>query len=166
MAALSLRTARAADAAAIAAIWNPVIADTAITFTTALKTPDGIAADIARRGALFRIAEEDGVLAGFATCAPFRSGPGYARTLEHSIQLAPGARGRGIGRRLMQDLERVAQECGAHSLMAGISGENPGAVAFHTALGFAQVARLPEVGFKFGRWMDLVLMQKFLDFPP
>ena len=62
----------------------------------------------------------------------------------------------------MQRLEEVARHEGVHSLIAGISGENPDGVAFHEAIGFQHVARLRQVGFKFGRWMDLVLMQKML----
>ena len=72
------------------------------------------------------------------------------------------AQGGGVGRALMTAIEAHARSNGVHSLWAGISAENPGGVGFHRALGFVHVARLPEVGFKFGRWMDLVLMQKIL----
>ncbi|SMX49474.1 GNAT family N-acetyltransferase [Maliponia aquimaris] len=159
---LSVRPAEPRDAARICAIWNAVIETTAVTFTTELKTEAGITADIVARGAAFLVAETGGAVIGFATCFPFRSGPGYRHTLEHTIQLAPDARGKGAGRALMAALEQVARERGAHSLWAAVSGENPGGRAFHARLGYVEVARLPEVGHKFGRWMDLVLMQKFL----
>ena len=160
-----LRPAVSDDAAAVAAIWNPVIRDTAATFTTQEKTVEGLAADFATRaaeGKLFLLAEEAGTVLGFATYFQFRNGPGYARTMEHSIILSPAARGRGVGRALMAGLEDHARAAGVHSLWAGVSAENPSGVAFHAAIGFSEIARLPEVGYKFGRWMDLVLMQKIL----
>lgn len=157
-----IRPATPADCAAIAAIWNPVIRDTAITFTTLEKTGAGLAATLAEKAAAglpFLVAAEEEVL-GFATYGAFRSGPGYARTMEHTVVLGPAARGRGIGRALMAALEDHARARGVHSLIAGVSAENPAGRAFHAALGYAEIAVLPEVGFKFGRWMDLVLMQK------
>jgi L-amino acid N-acyltransferase YncA len=161
---MSVRAALPGDAPAIAEIWNRYIRETAVTFTTAEKTVEGLAADIAARAAPmgFFVAEDAGRVLGFATSFAFRSGPGYARSLEHSILLAPGAGGRGLGRALMAALEDRAREGGAHVLVAGISGENAGAVAFHAALGFEKVGEMPEVGHKFGRYMPLVLMQKFL----
>ncbi len=157
-----VRAAVVQDASGICEVWNPWIKDTATTFTTELKTKDGIAQDIiARQGAYF-VAEEDGHILGFASYFPFRNGPGYAHTKEHSINLAPQAQGKGAGRALMQALENHAHDQGIHSLWAGISGENPDGLAFHRKVGFTEIARLPEVGFKFGRWMDLVLMQKTL----
>ncbi|MBU2962714.1 GNAT family N-acetyltransferase [Citreicella sp. C3M06] len=157
-----IRQARPEDAAALVALWNPWIETTAITFSTDLKTAEGVGADIAARGAAFQVAEDAGQLVGLATYFPFRSGPGYRFTKEHSVILAPEARGKGAGRALMAALETAARAEGVQSLFAGVSGENPEGVAFHAALGFTEAARLPRVGHKFGRWMDLVLMQKFL----
>jgi L-amino acid N-acyltransferase YncA len=159
-----LRPATALDASAICAITNAVVRDTLITFTTDQKTEPAVAADIATRGPGFIVAELAGEVAGFATYAPFRAGPGYARTQEHTIHLTPAAQGRGLGRALMARLEQVAAANGLHVLVAGISSANPGAVAFHRALGFVQVGRMPQVGHKGGQWLDLVLMQKIL--PP
>lgn len=160
-----IRDARPADAPAIAAIWNPVIRNTAITFNAAEKSEDDIVAMIRSRqadGHGFLVAESEGDVMGFATYAQFRGGVGYARTMEHTILLHPAAHGRGLGRALMTALEDHARARGAISLFAGVSAENPAGRAFHAALGFAEVAILQRVGFKFGRTMDLVLMQKFL----
>jgi L-amino acid N-acyltransferase len=159
-----IRPATAADCAAIAAIWNPIIRETAVTFTTAEKTAEGLEAWIAEKAAAdlpFLLAVE-GELLGFATYGPFRAGPGYARTMEHTVILGPTARGRGVGRRLMAALEAHAAARGVHSMIAGVSGENLAGRAFHAAIGYAEIAVLPEVGWKFARWMDLVVMQKML----
>lgn len=162
---MSIRPAREADTPAIAAIWNRYIRETAATFTTAQKTPEGLAGDIAARaleGKAFLVVEEVGEILGFATYFQFRGGPGYAHTAEHSVMLAPAAQGRGLGRALMTELEAHARRAGMHSLIAGVAGENTAGVAFHAALGYRRIAVLPEVGRKFDRWMDLVLMQKLL----
>lgn len=157
-----IRQAVAADAAAVAALVNQIVKHTTVTFTTLCKTEASIAQDIAARGAAFVVAEQEGTVVGFATYFPFRTGPGYATTQEHSIVLAPEARGMGTGRALMAALEAVARRDGVHVLMAAVSGENATGIAFHSALGFVEVGRLPEVGRKFDRWLDLVMMLKVL----
>lgn len=161
-----IRPATPADCAAIAGIWNPIIRDTLVTFTTAEKTVGSLTATLAEKaaaGQTFLLAVEGASVLGFATYGQFRAGPGYARTVEHTILLGPAARGRGIGRALMAAVERHAAAAGAHSMIGGVSGANPAGRAFHAALGYREVAILSEVGFKFGQWLDLVLMQKFLD---
>jgi len=148
------------DAPRIAAIWNAVIRDSVATFTTAEKTPQGVADAMTRQP--FFVARQGTDITGFATYAQFRGGPGYAHTMEHTIHLADAARGQGHGRALMAHVETHARAAGVHSIFAGISGENSDAIAFHATLGYVEAARLPQVGRKFGRWHNLVLMQKFL----
>lgn len=155
-----IRQAEPHDILPILAFWNPLIRETSVTFTTIEKTADALAADMDARGPAFQVAEEAGEVQGFASYGTFRSGPGYAFTAEHTVILSPCARGRGIGRGLMTRLEDVARAQGLHVLVAGVSGENEAAIAFHRAIGFTEVARMPEVGRKFGRWLDLVLLQK------
>ncbi len=160
-----IRGARAEDAPILAEIWNHNIRHTANTFTTAEKTACGLADDIAARqavGRAFLVAESDGRAIGFATYFPFRSGPGYARTAEHSVMLNEAMKGRGMGRALVRAIEDHAQSAGIHVLIAAVSSENPNAVAFYKAIGYAQVAIMPELGRKFDRWMDLILLQKRL----
>ncbi|MCR9126700.1 MAG: GNAT family N-acetyltransferase [Rhodobacteraceae bacterium] len=157
-----LRAATAADAPGIAAIVNDVITGSLATFTDLVRTDADIATDIAARGAGYLVAEADGAILGYATSAPFRAGPGYALTHEHSIGIAAGARGQGVGRALLLALQAHLAGQGIHVLVAAISGANPRAVAFHAALGFEPVGRMPQVGRKRGQWLDLVLMQKFL----
>lgn len=160
-----IRPATDADCPAIAAIWNAVIRDTVFTFTTQEKTPAGLRdllADCTAEGRGLFVAVQGGDIAGFATYAPFRPGPGYAHTMEHSVHVADGARGQGIGRALMAALETHARSRGTHVMIAAISAPNGAARAFHTALGYAQAGSLPQVGFKSGKWLDLVLMHKRL----
>ncbi|MEM6589794.1 MAG: N-acetyltransferase family protein [Pseudomonadota bacterium] len=159
------RPANHADAGAIAEIWNHYIRDTTVTFTTDEKAPAEVAAYIDARcsgGMSVVVAEDDTGVIGFAAASSFRSGPGYARTLETSVMLRDGASGKGAGRHLMKAVEATARVGGAGALVAGISGENDGAVVFHARFGFEEVGRMPGVGQKFGRALDLVLMQKRL----
>jgi len=155
-----IRPATAADAPAIAAIWNQIIRDTLVTFTTDEVTDAAIADRIANAPVL--IAEDAGTCVGFATFGPFRSGPGYRFTAEHTIHLAPAARGRGLGRALLSELEDTARQNGLRHLIGAVSGANPEAAQFHTALGYSLVATLPEVGYKSGEWLDVLLFQKRL----
>ncbi len=159
---MRIRLAHADDAKAICAISNALIRDSLITFTTDLRSEAATREAIGAAGGSFLVAEEDGSVVGFASFGPFRGGPGYAHTKEHSIQLAPQARGRGVGKNLMARLEDIAVEHDVHALIAGISSANPAGVAFHKAPGFTEVGRMPEVGRKFGQWLDLILMQKIL----
>lgn len=159
---MNIRQAMADDAPAIVAITNAIIRDTLVTFTTDERSVESIVADIEAKGPAFLVAENDGVVLGFATYGNFRCGPGYAQCREHSIQLAPQTRGQGVGRALMAALEDGAKADQVHVLVAGISSANPAAIAFHAAIGFEHVGHMPEVGFKWGQRLDLVLMQKIL----
>lgn len=158
-----IRPAQASDAAQISVLWSGLIRETAVTFNSVEKSEADVRAlllEKSQQGLPFFVAMAEGDVMGFATYGQFRAGVGYAHTMEHSIMLDPRARGRGLGRGLMSALEEHARLRGVHSLWAGVSAENPAGVTFHRHVGFTEVATLPEVGFKFGRWMDLVLLCK------
>lgn len=162
-----IRPAIVLDAQAIADVWNPWIRDTGITFNAVDKRPEEVANLIISRttaghGFLVASDDDDRTILGFATYAQFRGGIGYARTMEHSIILSPQARGKGIGRTLLTAVEKHAFEEGAHQILAGVSSENAEGIRFHLAMGYVEAARIRDAGYKFGRYMDLVLMQKFL----
>ena len=160
-----IRLAGAWDATAIAGIWNRVIRDSTITFNAVEKDPNDLVRFMVRRadnGHATFVAEEEGEVLGFATYGQFRAGVGYARSMEHTIMLAEGARRRGIGAALLEAVEAHARAGGAHSMIAGVSGTNEAGVAFHAARGYGEIARVPEVGWKHATWLDLVLMQKIL----
>jgi len=99
---------------------------------------------------------------GFASFGDFRSWPGYAFTVEHTVHVAAGHRGAGVGRALMEALLAEGRAAGKHVMVGGIDAENVASIRFHQKLGFREVARMPEVGRKFERWLDLVLVQRFL----
>ncbi|MGR3467625.1 MAG: GNAT family N-acetyltransferase [Shimia sp.] len=148
------------DLPGIADIWNTAIRETVQTFTTAEKTLDDLRAAMVLPRVLLVARAED--VLGFATLGPFRSGPGYRHSVEHTLYVSEAARGRGIGVALLCAVEAEARAMGAHVMVGGISSGNPRSVAFHRREGFTEVGRMPEVGRKFGQWFDLVLVQKVL----
>ena len=161
-----IRLARPDDAAGICAVWNPIIRDSAITFNPVEKTEAAIAALIADRAAAghaVMVAEDGGTVLGFASYGQFRAGLGYARTMEHSINLSPAAQGRGIGARLLRAIEDHARAGGAHVMVGAVTASNAPSVAFHRRMGYSEVGLMPDAGYKFGRYHDLLLMQKILD---
>ena len=154
-----IRAAQPKDAKQIADIWNHAIRNTTITFNPVEKSVEEVAQLCARNTLVWDDGEQ---VSGFARYFQFRGGEGYRFTVEHTIMLHPTAHGGGIGRALMEALFDHAKKQGFHSMFAGCSAENVGAVTFHVRLGFQEVATLPQVGFKFDRWIDLVLLQKML----
>ena len=154
-----IRAAISEDAQAVASIWNDAIRNTTVTFNPVEKSVEEVATLIAQDCLVW---EDGGRVLGFARYFPFRGGEGYRFTVEHTIMLHPDGHGKGGGRALMRALFAHAKAAGKHTMFAGCSAENASAVRFHAQMGFAEVATLPEVGFKFGRWIDLVLMQKTL----
>jgi phosphinothricin acetyltransferase len=161
-----IRDATAADAPAIGAIWNPIVRDTVVTFWPNERSDSEIARLIAERqaaGWAFLVAEAAEVL-GFASYFQFRGGPGYARTMELTINIAPGVRGQGVGRDLLQALEARATAAEVRVMIGAVTGSNGASIAFHRRLGYAEMGRIPEAGWKFGRFHDLILMGKTLGF--
>ncbi len=162
---MMVRKASTGDADAIVSIWNPMIRDTQVTFDRVEKSPRDVAAMIADsedRGHWFLVAEAAGRVVGFATYRQFRAGIGYAHTMENTVIIAPQAQGKGAGGELMGALEDHARDAGVHSMIAAISSENPGAIAFHQSIGYREVAIVPDAGRKFDRWLDLHVLQKIL----
>jgi L-amino acid N-acyltransferase len=160
-----IRPARAVDAPALAALLNHWILNTTVTFTPVPKTEGDILDMIAAKtaaGHAFLVAEDEGQIIGQASYSQFRGGPGYATCMEHSISLLPGTHRKGLGRALLSAIEDHARAHRAHQMIAAISAENPDGRAFHARMGYAEVATIADAGFKFGRHIDLVLMQKFL----
>jgi phosphinothricin acetyltransferase len=166
---LSIRAARAADIAPMREIFNEVIAtSTAVYYFEPTSLAERTAWFDARNAAGFPIlvAERDDAVLGFASFAEFRGAwPGYRYSVEHSVHVRADSRGQGIGRQLVAALFPLAVAMGKHVMIGGIDAANTASLRMHASLGFGQVAHFREVGHKFGRWLDLVFMQRFLDAP-
>ena len=105
------------------------------------------------------VAEENNKVIGFSTIATFRPWIGFRFTVENSIYVADGSRGKGVANVLMPPLIAAAKDLGLHAIVAGIESENASSIALHSKFGFKEVAHFKEVGFKFGRWLDLTFME-------
>jgi L-amino acid N-acyltransferase YncA len=105
------------------------------------------------------VAELDGSVIGFATYGPWRPKTGYRFTVENSVYVHPDHRGRGAATSLLSTVIEHARDGDVHAIVAGIEATNAASIALHEKFGFRQVALLPEVGFKFGRWLDLTYLQ-------
>jgi L-amino acid N-acyltransferase len=160
-----IRPAEETDVPAITDIVNAAIVNTLASWMHhPFPLEDRCEWFLARRAQHFPIlvAEVDGAIAGYAATGPFRAYDGYARTVEHSVYIREEFQRRGLGRALMTPLIDVSRERGDHVMVGAIALPNEPSVALHTALGFVEVGRMPEVGWKFGDWRDLLLMQKIL----
>lgn len=161
-----IRASRDTDLAAIAAIYGHHVLHGTGTFETTPPTEAEMAArraDVLAKGLPYLVAEEAGRVLGFAYCQWFKPRPAYRFSAEDSIYLHPEAAGRGLGRRLLAELAAQAQAAGIRKLIAviGDSG-NAGSIGVHRALGFTPAGQFKSCGWKFGRWLDIVLMEKAL----
>jgi len=111
------------------------------------------------------VEDGEGTLLAFGSYGTFRAWPAYKYTVEHSVYVHQDHRGQGLGRVVMQALIAAARQNDLHAMMGGIDATNAGSIALHERLGFKHVGTLPEVGFKFGRWLDLAFYQLLLDTP-
>lgn len=160
-----VRAAQARDVPAILDIVNDAILNSAALFEYEPRTLGEQAGWLAERNAggwPVLVAEVDGDTIGFASYGPFRARPAYAATVEHSVYVAQHGRSKGVGRALMLALIAAAKADGRHVMVGGIDGSNDASIAFHAALRFVETGRMPEVGWKFERWLDLVFMQLIL----
>ncbi|RCW76020.1 GNAT family N-acetyltransferase [Pseudorhodoferax soli] len=162
----SIRPSTDADVAAIAAIYTHHVLHGTGTFEIDPPSAQDMVArraDVLAKGLPYLVAEEDGRVLGFAYCNWFKPRPAYRFSAEDSIYLAPEAAGRGLGRQLLTALAEAAQACGVRKLIAVIGDSaNAGSVGVHRALGFEHVGVIRSCGWKFERWLDIVLMEKAL----
>ncbi|MBO9513222.1 MAG: N-acetyltransferase [Variovorax sp.] len=106
-----------------------------------------------------------GQLAGFASYGTFRAFPAYKYTVEHSVYVHKDHRGQGLGQRLIEELIRRARAADLHALVGCIDASNAASIALHKRLGFTHSGTFPQVGFKFGQWLDAAFYQLLLETP-
>ncbi len=155
---MQIRKVRPADAAAIAAIYNHYVLETTVSFEfqpVAVREMRRRIAEISQSYPYY-VCEEGGAVVGYCYAHAWKERPAYAQTFETTVYVAPGCRGRGIGRMLMERLVADCRAAGCHALVACITAENLQSIAFHSRLGFARASLFRQVGRKFGRWLDVV----------
>jgi L-amino acid N-acyltransferase YncA len=162
---MHIRAAEESDLPGLLAIYNDVIAT-----STAVYSDTPVSLDDRRQWREARVAsgypvlvacDSSGVL-GFATFGDFRPWPGYRFTVEHTVHVRADCRGRGIGGELLQALFPRASALGKHVMIAGVDAANTASIRFHERHGFERAGLLREVGNKFGRWLDLVFLQRWI----
>ncbi|MEV0011527.1 N-acetyltransferase family protein [Streptomyces sp. NPDC047973] len=159
---VTVRPAGPEDSEVIREIRNHAVEhSTALWTTRTLRSPEEGAAWLAphlERGSAF-VAVAEGEVTGFAVYGPWKDFDGFRDTMENSVYVREGRYGLGIGSALLDALVTSARDSGHHSLIAGIEAENAASVRLHERFGFRHVGTVPEAGTKFGRWLDLTLMQ-------
>ena len=168
MSAAAVRLARLDDAEALLEIYNVEVQTSTVTFDILPRSLDDQREWMtARSGAHAVIVAEDdgGDIVGFASLSPWRSRPAYATSVEDSVYVRRDQQGRGLGRLLLAELVHVGQAHGFHAMFARIVGGHASSVRLHEAMGFELVGTEREVGRKFGRWLDVVVMELLLG-PP
>lgn len=161
---VEIRAAERRHAEGIRAVYNHYVGSSTALFDLRPRTLEEQVAWIDQHsgGHPAVVAVLEGTVVGFASLSTFRSRPAYATTVEDSVYVLEAHQGAGIGRRLLDELLRLAEAHGFHSVIARITGENEPSIALHAACGFEVVGREREVGRKFGRWLDVVEMQRML----
>jgi L-amino acid N-acyltransferase YncA len=158
------RLATIDDAEPTRAIYNVEVTESTVTFDLVPRT---LAEQrewlTARSGAhAVLVAEADGEVVGFASFSPYRDRPAYSTSVEDSVYVRRDQQGKGVGKLLLAELVTLATSHGFHAMLARIVGGHDASIALHRSLGFEVVGTEREVGRKFGRWLDVLVMQKLL----
>lgn len=163
---MHIRPARVDDAPALLEIYNHEVRTSLVTFDLVERTEADQRAWIEDRSGAHAVVvaeDDDGTVVGFGALSPYRERPGYSTTVEDSVYVHRDHRGRGVGRLLLAELVATARAHGFHALMAKVVGGHEASITLHVAAGFEVVGHEREVGRKFGRWLDVVLLERLLD---
>ena len=164
-----MRDAVESDLPSITRLFNALIPTTTVAWRDHLATPAEMATWFAGQQAAGHpvlVATMGGEVVGYTAWTGFRYSdrvPGYRHTMELTIHVDADHHGHGLGRTLIEALIERARAVDVHVLVAGVDAGNAGSIEFHRRLGFTEVARMPEVGRKFDRWLDLVLLQRVVE---
>lgn len=163
---ITVRLARPGDAEELRAIYNREVVESTVTFDLVPRSLEDELRWIEEHSgaypALVAVDEAAGVVLGFASLSPYRSRPAYSTTVEDSVYVHADHRGRGVGGRLLTEIVDLATTSGFHAVMARIVGTHEASIRLHQGCGFELVGVEREVGRKFGRWLDVALMQRLL----
>lgn len=161
-----IRDAIPADLGALRDIYNDAVLNTTAIWNEVAIDLDNRRAWLelrAQQGFPVLVAEDAGEVVGYASYGPWRAFDGFRETVEHSVYVRADQRGKGVGPQLMQALVDRARAQGLHVMVAAIESGNAASIRLHERLGFATTGQMPQVGQKFGRWLDLTFMQLVLD---
>ena len=161
---VNLRLARPEDAEATREIYNTEVTGSTVTFDLVPRSIDDQLAWLDQRSGAMAVvvAEIDGQVVGFASLSPYRDRPAYATTVEDSVYVHNDFRGQGVARALLAEVLDIASTRGFHTVMARIVGGHDASIGLHSSLDFEIVGTEREVGRKFGKWLDVVIMQRML----
>ncbi|MDF2190243.1 GNAT family N-acetyltransferase [Paraflavitalea sp. CAU 1676] len=165
---ISIRIAEETDLPEILTIYNDIIVNTTAVYDYNAHTPAMRKQwwdTKVQQGFPVFVAVEDGKVVGFSSIGPFRAWAAYKYSVENSIYVAADQRGKGIGKLLMPPLIEAARQLNMHTILAGIDASNDASVKLHESFGFKEVALFREVGYKFGKWLDLKFLQLVLETP-
>ena len=163
---ITIRPATEADLPGLLEIYNDAVLHTTATYDYEPRTLEQRRQwfeDHQRDNyAVFVAVDETGRIAGWSALNPYHARPGYRFTTENSVYIAADRRGQGIGKQLLEPLIDAARSRGLHVIIAAIDAINEASIRLHTRFGFEQVGHFKQVGFKFGRWLDVVYMEKII----
>ena len=161
---MELRLARNEDTEAIRAIYNNEVSSGTATFDLSPRTLDEQREWMTERSGahVVLVAESNGEIVGFGSLSRYMKRPAYSTTVENSVYVHPENQGQGVGEALLTKLVDLAAEHGFHTIIARIGSESEGSIGLHRKVGFEEMGREREIGRKFGRWLDVVIMQRFL----
>jgi phosphinothricin acetyltransferase len=165
---ITIRAAREGDVPAISDIYNHIILNTTAVYQYEAQSLEmrmaWYVSKLKDDYPVF-VADDGGRVVGFSSYGPFRAWAAYKYTVENSIYVAADQRGKGIAKLLMQPLIDTARRQNYHAIIAGIDASNDASVGLHRSFGFEEVAHFRQVGYKFGRWLDLKFLELLLDTP-